>query len=641
MADDYQIHLNFLAVGGTLPHFVVHRKRRDVTTDDRPEEAVSGYKLPLAKNDEKDWLPYWVSAAALPGFEPFEVQPDWHIDLTRRFLFLGLRQSITSQLKADQYRFPENEFIEEATFPMRAHKEGAETLIVQPYYLKAERRFGLLADFRFRMAKGVPFDRKVQQLSLSLDRNGRRNLDYYVDRVARIKSFVDQRWDVLSPTRMPGSAENVDFLKDFHPLRAERLRSKVYVFAGDGESKSQFSGLKQHGPLQGVGGTTKLLFVFREQDRQAARTLAVNLRGAKAKGNFAFPGFQALFKTDLDIDHDPVVVQDFSEPELQRALHRAKEERKTHERLVPVIVLPENEDEGYLRQKAMFVHAELPTQVCTLRVLRDPDVLKWAIGNLALQVFCKVGGQPWKVRPTPAERSLIIGISQSHKLKPDGERFSVEKYFAFSVLTDSSGLFQDIQVLGESEDQADYLAKLKASLGTILAQSADAFGRIVVHTSFKLRHKEMQAIEQAVSQAAAGTTKCRFAVVKVNHQSRFFGINRSVNSLVPYEATQLRLGPGEYLVWFEGILPGNPTVNKAFPGPTHLQFLRVNKENPISPDVLLQDLVNLSGANWRGFNAKSAPVSVFYCHLVADLVHDFHERSLPMPAVKDIRPWFL
>jgi hypothetical protein len=27
--------------------------------------------------------------------------------------------------------------------------------------------------------------------------------------------------------------------------------------------------------------------------------------------------------------------------------------------------------------------------------------------------------------------------------------------------------------------------------------------------------------------------------------------------------------------------------------------------------------------------------------LVADLVHSFHERGLPMPAVQDIQPWFL
>ena len=61
----------------------------------------------------------------------------------------------------------------------------------------------------------------------------------------------------------------------------------------------------------------------------------------------------------------------------------------------------------------------------------------------------------------------------------------------------------------------------------------------------------------------------------------------------------------------------------------------------IGDEQVLQDLVNLSGANWRGFNAKSAPVSIFYCHLVADLIRRFQERDLPLPEVKELRPWFL
>ena len=641
MTDGYSIHLNFLAVQGSVLAFTIYRKLRDSTRDDRPSESVSAYKLPKMTLDEENWQSYWVSELPLDGFEPFQVAADFNVELTKSFLFLGLRKAVTEQLAPDLYHFPDNVFIQEVSFNMQTHKEGHETLVVQPYFLKVERQFGFLVDFHFRMAKGIAFDRKVQQLSLSLDRKGKRNLDYYVDRVTKIHSFVEKRWDVLSAIKIPGSSNPVSLSKEFIALNGERLRSKVYVFGGDRESRSQFAGLRQFGPLSSLDGIPKLLFVFREQDRQAARTLAGALCGSNTKENFGFPGFHALFKTDLEIDGDPVVVRDFSQEEILRALQRVQEECRTRKSLIPVIVLPEGEEEGYLRQKALFVHSGIPTQVCTLRVLRDPDTLKWAIGNLALQLFCKAGGQPWKVRPTPAERSLIIGIAQSHKIKLKGERYSVERYFAFSVLTDSSGLFQEIQVLGESDNQDAYLNKLRDSLRGILSTSADSFKRVVVHTSFKLQHKEMKAIEETVRQAANDKAKCQFAVVKVNHRCRFFGVNRSVNSLVPYEATQVHLGPGEYLVWFEGISPGTPTVNKAFPGPTHLQFLRISKDNPISPDVLLQDLVNLSGANWRGFNAKSTPVSVFYCHLVADLVHDFHERGLPLPAVKDIRPWFL
>jgi hypothetical protein len=641
MVDDYKIHLNFLAVQNPLPSFTTFRKQRDLSKDDRSDDHVSAYKLPNRRGDKEGWTSFWVSPTARPGFESFEVDAGMNRELTLWFLFLGLQQAASYHLKNDQLHFPEKSFIQELSLVMARHDEGEETLTVQPYYLRAEKCFGFLADFHFRLAKGVPFSRKVQQLSLSVDHNGRRNLDYYVDRISKIQEFIGLRWELLSSIQMPGTSERLTIVNDFLPLRAERLRSRVYVFAGDRESKSQFAGLKQYGPLKGLGASPKLLFIFREQDRQAARTLATSLRGSKGNQRFAFPGFKSLFKIDLDIDHDPVVVTDFSEAELTRALARAKKEKETHDELIPVIILPNEEDEAYLRQKSMFVHSEIPTQVCTLRLLHDPDILRWAISNLALQVFCKAGGQPWKVRPSPAERALIIGISQSHKLKLEGERRVVEKYFAFSVSTDSSGLFQDIQVLAEGDNQDEYLSKLRSSLARIIAESAESFGRVVVHTSFKLRRREMIAIEEVVQRTAAtNEARCRFAVVKVNHRCRFFGVNRSVNSLVPYEASQVRLGPGEYLVWFEGIFPDNPTVNKAFPGPTHLQFLRLN-ENAIAPDVLLQDLINLSGANWRGFNAKSAPVSVFYCHLIADLIRNFHTQGLPMPAVKDIRPWFL
>src|ERR1700745_17557 len=60
---------------------------------------------------------------------------------------------------------------------------------------------------------------------------------------------------------------------------------------------------------------------------------------------------------------------------------------------------------------------------------------KWATANIALQVFCKAGKVPWKVRPT-SDRSLIIGISQSHKVRVVNAHRVVEKHFAFSILTD-------------------------------------------------------------------------------------------------------------------------------------------------------------------------------------------------------------
>ena len=642
--DEYLIHLNFLPVEMNEARCLVYRRSRASDQEERPTPEATSQRLPLLDGSEEEWKQYWVVPEAAEGFEAFDYKPSWSPDLSKRILIRCLRRSVESSLQPRQYQFPANSFIQEVSLVMETHAEGDEVLVIQPYFLKATRQIGFLVDFHFNLGPGVAFGRRIQQLSLSLDKNFRRNVDYYVDRSSKVRRFLETRWQVFEGLMLPGASEPLRISKDFVALPAERLRPKVYVFAGAKESRSQFTGLRDYGPLQPLESPPRLLFVFREQDRQAARRLALSLKGQKQRGQFNFPGFSELFKTALEIDADPIVLPDLSSASMEAALINARAAREGSSRIVPVIVLPNGDDNGYLAQKAHFSHAGLPTQVCTLRILEDEESLKWAIANLALQIFCKAGGRPWKVRPT-AERSLIIGISQSHKSRLVDDQVHIDKYFAFSVLTDSSGLFQQIQVLGDSTDHSTYVKALAANLKRVLEENAGIFNRVVIHTSFKLKHEEIKAIQQTVSAVAALTdrSKCRFSVIKVNHKSRFFGINRAVNSLVPYEATKVRLGPHEYLVWFEGIYPDKPNVTKAFPGPTHLQFLRVDDERvePAEERELLQDIVNLSGANWRGFNAKSSPVSVFYCHLVADLVHNFHEQGLPMPAVQDIQPWFL
>ena len=165
------------------------------------------------------------------------------------------------------------------------------------------------------------------------------------------------------------------------------------------------------------------------------------------------------------------------------ALERMKQEGK---RSIPILIMPDDEEDGYLNHKAVFTHAGLASQVCTVGVIQDENTLKWSVANIALQIFCKAGGWPWKVRPA-GDRSLIIGISQSHKVRATAEQHVVEKYFAFSILTDSSGLFQKLQVLGESENEPAYLDQLRSNLKEVLSTGAGEFSRVIIHTSFRLK----------------------------------------------------------------------------------------------------------------------------------------------------------
>ncbi|NJN13458.1 MAG: hypothetical protein HC815_38345 [Richelia sp. RM1_1_1] len=55
----------------------------------------------------------------------------------------------------------------------------------------------------------------------------------------------------------------------------------------------------------------------------------------------------------------------------------------------------------------------------------------------------------------------------------------------------------------------------------------------------------------------------------------------------------------------------------------------------------LQDVINLAGANWRGFNAKFLPVSIYYCQLIAQQLKKFNEQGYGSIPIKNSKPWFI
>lgn len=631
-----ELHLNFLAVEGDIPEFQVYRKRRQSSERIPRGEGLIGSRLPVGSSASGDWPQYVVSFVPRDGFEPFTIKGNAPMHLLQRALIEGLSARCEELGPTLQWRIVSDGFLCEAIFPVGNHPEGEEEIVLQPYYLAAAKKLGVLVDFHFRLGEGVAFSRRVQQLSLSLDEKFRRNLDYYADRLAKIESFLANRWKLITPFLLPGAKEKLRFTNSFAPLPSAKLRPKVYIVGTGGsqrEHKGQFIGVKDAGPWQPIQKCPPLLFMFRQADIEYARRLARALRGREP--GIPFTGFERLFRAPLEVSADPVILKDFTRAEMERALTRSLgPQGPTH---IPVLVMPKDE-EAYAVHKAVFTHAGVSTQVCSTEMIADDYAMQWSIANIALQIFCKAGGKPWKVKPTD-ENALIIGLSQSHKFSKEAGR--VEKYFAFSILTDSSGLFQSIDVVGEASDEKTYLERLRDNLRTMLATNAARFRKVVLHTSFKLKFAEMEVIQDVVRESARNASNCSFAVVKVNQRNRFFAVNRRVNNLVPYEGDYVNLGRGEYLLWFEGILPDNPSVKKAIPGPTHLSFMKVTEERLIGDEQILQDLVNLSGANWRGFNAKSSPVSVFFCHLVAERLHEFQQRNLPLPQLQDLVPWFL
>ena len=628
----YEIQLSFLPFHNPLPSLPIFRRER-APDEKSPSDDIHGFWLRSAQESTTKDKDYWVSFQPRQGFAPYQADPLENASLTKRWLLDALDLKCRSVFGTESYRRPARQMVREVAIKLASHPAGEEQIVLQPYFLQSTRNFGLLVDFRFALSEQANFSREVLRLSLALDDQNRRNANFYADKRAKIDQFLQQHFQDFSNVTLHGVSAQL--VRTFETLPAQKLDHKIYLVNGNRECSGPFSGILRQGALGPFAACPPLIFLVRAQERQAARDLVRALRGQVSHLNFV--GFQKLFQVELPISSSPVVLKDFSLGEMQRAL---AEIQRTGSDALPILILPSSDSDGYIAHKAVFTSAGIPTQVCTTETLADDLTLKWSVGNIALQIFCKAGGKPWKIKPTD-DHCLIIGISQSHREAIVHGKRTIEKYFAFSILTDSSGLFQSIEIIGQGTARDDYLAELAKNLASMLTAKAASFSKVVIHTSFKLRNEEMEVIENVVDQASTASPNCRFAVIKVNQRNRFFGYNTSVNSLVPYEGTYVQLSKREFLLWFEGLFPDKPNVTKAVPGPTHLEFLRVSHKDLIGDRVLLQDLLNLSGANWRGFNAKSTPVSIFYCHLVADLLQEFHQKRLPMPKIHDMHPWFL
>src|SRR5437764_889383 len=143
------------------------------------------------------------------------------------------------------------------------------------------------------------------------------------------------------------------------------------------------------------------------------------------------------------------------------------------------------------------------------------------------------------VKPQHA-KCLIIGVGQAHKL--DARR-RVTRHFAYSVLTDSSGLYSDLSILSRAASEEDYLATLTEKLKAVFREySRKGYERFAVHATFSLRNKEMSAINDSIGEFAREEKEVKeFVVLKFDDGSKYFGYDESANSMVPYEGTYAKL----------------------------------------------------------------------------------------------------
>ena len=593
---------------------------------------------------------FWISIEQREGFEPFSFIASKYVHaslwILRRTFFVSFAEHIKSLgTIAD---FEEGIFKKLLVKVVKCCGEYDPELLLgyqgfrcEMEWLPSVRAFGIIVNFHFFPDATLHDSRLIQKLSFSIDNQGNSNRDFHAIRRSWLRRFREKFTTGFTYT-MCDCSTNLSF-ESFVRLEPTMLPCRQYRFGHDTSDLRPYWGVKKNGPYREVKTSPTYIFVFREHYRQEARQVYRSLAGTEFPDKFS--GMKNFFHVGFSGKN--VIAKTISEESITE-YRRVAAEIVAEDYENPVcIVLHSGDAEKYYCLKTILLKSKIPSQVIEISTVGKGRSFQWAVAGLGVQIFSKSGGYPWCVS-TSRKDTLIVGLSQIIDQEP-GKR---ARFIAYSIASDASGIFKNIKTLSTNDDEKSYeieLARnLKAQLMTNFEAGDITPSRIVLHCSFRLKRSAMEAVRRVVADCRREAPSMpQVFVLRVNTTHPYFGFDDENASCVPPENALVRLGRGRYLFWTEGYVPGRSIIGR-ISNPILISFDHVNEG--LTRDIereLLEDIGNLAGANWRGFQARSRPVSVLYSDLVGEFIHNVREYSttynlsMELPPLEQFVPWFL
>jgi len=609
-----KIALNFLPLNTSKFSFNVFT-RKSSPNEKRWDENIRLLKLP--DNDNK-YINFWVSFEQFEDSEEITINSNINIELTKWYLFTLLK----NRLKNENIEFKPSE---KSFNPFRIYiiteeitEKGKKSVWIEPYYLKIKNEFGFLVDYKFIKNQNSVFDKYIQRLSLSLNDSYQSNKNFYIDKYRYIINFLKKDFSNFKEL-----SQYLIIDTNFEKLTCKELKTKNYIFRNN-NSNSQFNGLMQYEVFQPAPNTNQLTYIYliKDDKKQYANDLIKALNGE-------FPTFKGVNKLGLPkqtkYNTRALIIEDYNN------FKDKLEEISSNINFIIISIFPSKEEKFYYELKNYCLNKNIPLQTIHIETIADENKLKWSVSGIALQMFTKLGGVPWLVK-TENNNCLIVGIAQS--IERTGENIS--RFFAYSVLLEASGKFLKIEPLADEKTKNDFLNTVVNNVSRILDENKN-YQRIIFHVPEKIKKETVKKIEEILIKSRQNV---ELYILRINDDSRFFGYDENNNSLIPYESSYIQLSENEFLVWTEGLNYQNPRPLKRYGNPLYIQFFYSNQKN-YNKELLLQDILNLSGANYRGFNAKALPVSLYYPKLISNFYKHFKEINLDQISVKTDKLWFI
>jgi hypothetical protein len=305
----------------------------------------------------------------------------------------------------------------------------------------------------------------------------------------------------------------------------------------------------------------------------------------------------------------------------------------------------EHDTNPYLTARFPLLMADVPTQTVTTDLMGRPDLFQWSVGNIALAMFAKMGGQPWAVESDLGQDTLIVGINRVNIARSGESRRA--RLYGFASTFSHDGLYLYTTLFPPAHNWDEYITGLR----TALRSSIEAWHRefktpvnLVLHVSKDLHTEEVTILEETLAAATPGPVRS-YSVLKLNDGQNMLIFSRAAPASIPPPGVIVSLAGHRALLQIGGQEPSDRAVGKhVVASPWHVTL---TKQSPNAPSfhTLCCNVLALGAMNWRGLNAEATPVSMEYPAEVAELLGRFEEAGFPASELNGRsimrRVWFI
>ncbi len=344
-----------------------------------------------------------------------------------------------------------------------------------------------------------------------------------------------------------------------------------------------------------------------------------------------YPGFKNLFRVDLKFDGSAVCPID----ENLRSIKQAALDVSNRQCDIVFILTSQRNEQVYQLCKSILLSNGVPSQLNELQKLRT-NQRPWILSNTALATYAKVGGTPWVVADSLPKQELIMGVSRAQDKNK-------EYVVGFVTLFNQEGDFLLLHSKTPVIKWEDYEDGLKELIIDAYSEYLTQYGipeSLIIHFHKRPGYREKSAVEFALKDLSLNIP---YALLHLNEYSGFRLFDTSDNTYVPNSGLRVDLSQRQALLLLDG-KENSKRTRRGVPNVWDISLDRRSTMDPQEFPRLVQQIQRFAKVNWRGFNAKSVPVTINYskciCDIALDVGLDSWNSAVTSGKLRD-KAWFL